>query len=196
MKTKYFYRTNNYSVDHSTFGGEITIEDFNTYSPNKKRISNQIEANNIQESITQKQNKRNEEKKYQNMTLEELREMKIVSNTNGRPTSTLTNEKWQKEFNVRKMFITPFSKDVKKLGGKYSKEFGIWNEETSGEYHGQTNWQEYCSYINDVLRNIKSGQVDYCYFIYQIMDLAKFHYGNKQLKTKYRDGYWEVWLEM
>ena len=188
-----FY-TENYKPDYSTYGGEITIDDFNTYSPNKKRISNQIEANNLQESITQKQNKRNEEKKYQNMTLEELREMKIVSNTNGRPLSTLTDEKWQKEFLVRKMFITPFSKDVKKFGGKYSKESGIWNEETSGVYHGQTNWQEYCSYINDVLRTIKSGQVDYCYFIYQIMDLAKFHYGNKQLKTRYCDGYWEVWL--
>lgn len=186
------YYTETYKPDHSTFGGEITIEDFNTYLPNKKRISNQIEANNLQDNLNK--NKRNEEKKYQNMTLEELREMKIVSNTNGRPLSTLTDEKWQKEFLVRKMFITSFSKDVKKLGGKYSKESGMWNEETQGTYHGQTNWQEYCSYINDVLRNIKSGQVDYCYFIYQIMDLAKFHYGNKQLKTRYCDGYWEVWL--
>ena len=188
-----FY-TENHKSNHSTYGGEITIDDFNTYSPNKKRISNQIEADNLQETIEQKQNKRSEVKKYQNMTLEELREMKIVSNTNGRPLSTLTDEKWQKEFLVRKMFITPFSKDVKKFGGKYSKESGIWNEETSGVYHGQTNWQEYCSYINDVLRNIKAGQVDYCYFIYQIMDLAKFHYGRKELKTRYCDGYWEVWL--
>lgn len=192
--TKTNFYTESHKSNHSTYSGEITIEDFNTYSPNKKRISNQIEANNLQESITQKQNKRNEEKKYQNMTLEELREMKIVSNTNGRPLSTLTDEKWQKEFLVRKMFITPFSKDVKKLGGKYSKESGIWNEETSGVYHGQTNWQEYCSYINDVLRTIKAGQVDYCYFIYQIMDLAKFNYGRKELKTRYCDGYWEVWL--
>lgn len=182
--------TKNHKPDHTTFGGEITIEDFDTYSPNKKRISNQIEANNLQNKL----NKRNEEKKYQNMTLEELREMKIVSNTNGRPLSTLTDEKWQKEFLVRKMFITPFSKDVKKFGGKYSKESGIWNEETMGTYHGQTNWQEYCHYINDVLRTIKAGQVDYCYFIYQIMDLAKFNYGNKQLKTRYCDEYWEVWL--
>lgn len=34
------------------------------------------------------------------MTLEELREMRLVSNTNGRPTSTLTNEKWQRNFKL------------------------------------------------------------------------------------------------
>lgn len=127
------------------------------------------------------------------MTLEELREMKLVSNTNGRPTSTLTDEKWQKEFNIRKLFITPYSKEIKKLGGKYSRESGLWNEEMHGTFHGCTSWQSYCSYINDVLNNIRMGQVDFCYYIYQIMDLAKFHYDS--LRTKYCDGYWEVWLE-
>lgn len=62
-----------------------------------------------------------------------------------------------------------------------------------GSYPGCTNYQEYCSYINDVLSNIRAGQKDYGYFIYQIMDLAKFHYHD--LRTKYCDGYWEVWLE-
>ena len=119
--------------------------------------------------------------------------MKLISNTNGRPTSTLTDEKWQKEVNLRKMFITPYPKDIKKLKSQHSKESGLWNEETQGTYHGCTNWQSYCSYINDILRNIRSGQVDYCYYIYQILDLAKFHYNT--LKTKYCDGYWEVWLE-
>jgi len=181
--------------NHNTYGGEISPEDFNTTLPNKKRISNQIEANNLHSSLEAKKVKNNEERKYKNMTLEELREMKIVSNTNGRPSSTLTDEKWQKEFNVRKLFNHGYSKDVKKLGGKGSKESGIWNEETKGVYHGCTNWQQYCGYINDVLSNIRSGQVDYCYYIYQIMELAKFHFGKEQLKTKYRDGYWEVWLE-
>ena len=42
--TENYYITGNYKPDHSTVGGEIEIEDFNTYFPNKKRISNQIEA--------------------------------------------------------------------------------------------------------------------------------------------------------
>lgn len=126
------------------------------------------------------------------MVLEELKEMKNLSNTNGRPLSNLTDEKWQKEFNVRKLFITPHNKNILKLKGQNSTESGRWNEETQGTYHGRTNWQEYCAYINDVLKNIRSGKIDYCYYIFQIMDLLKFHYDD--LRTRYNDGYWEVWL--
>lgn len=176
-----------YEVDHTKFGGNIDIEDFSTILPNKKRIANQI--NTIKES-----NQRKEQQKYKHMTLEELKEMRIVSNTNGRPSSNLTDEKWQKEFNVRKAFVKPYSKNITRLTGQGSKESGMWNEETQGTYHGRTNWQEYCAYINDVLWNIRSGQRDYCYFIFQIEDLLKFHYDN--LRTKYCDGYWEVWLEL
>ena len=190
---KEIYRTKNYEENYSTFSGEIQIEDFNTYSPNKKRISNQIEAINFSETIKKKQVKKDKEEKYKNMTLEELKEMRIISNTNGRPDSNMTDERWQKEFNVRKLFITPNDKKHKRMGGKFSRESGTWNEEKDGEYLGMTNYQEYCSYINDVLKNIRAGQIDYCYFIYHIMDLLKFHYDD--LRTKYCDGYWEVWLE-
>ena len=193
--TRKYYRTGNYKSDHSTFGGEIDIEDFNTYSPNKKRINNQIEAELFHKTLLKKKKENEMEEKYKNMTLEELKEMKLISNTNGRPTSTLTNEKWQKEFNVRKLFVKPYSKEVKRMGqlNRNSHETGYWNEETMGIYHGATNWQEYCAYINDVLRNIRAGQVDYLYYIYQITDLLKCHYDD--LRTKYCDGYWEVWLE-
>ena len=190
---KEIYRTKKYEENYSTFSGEIQIEDFNTYSPNKKRISNQIEAINFSETIKKKQIKKDKEEKYKNRTLEELKEMRIISNTNGRPDSNMTDERWQKEFNVRKLFITPNDKKHKRMGGKFSRESGTWNEEKDGEYLGMTNYQEYCSYINDVLKNIRAGQIDYCYFIYHIMDLLKFHYDD--LRTKYCDGYWEVWLE-
>ena len=193
--TRNYYRTGNYKPDRSTFSGEIDIEDFNTYSPNKKRINNQIEAELFQKTLLKKKKENEMEEKYKNMTLEELKEMKLISNTNGRPISTLTDEKWQKEFNVRKLFVKPYSKKIKRLGQlrRDSQETGYWNEETMGTYHGATNWQEYCSFINDVLRNIRAGQVDYLYYIYQITDLLKFHYDD--LKTRYCDGYWEVWLE-
>lgn len=175
-----------YKTDYTKFAGNIDIEDFNTNFPNKKRISNQADAVNMSVQIKEEQN-------YKMMTLEELKKLKLVSTTEGRPSSTLTDEKWQQEFKLRKMFITPYEKSIKKLGGGFSKESGMWNTETMGKYYGQTNWQEYCSYINDVLNNIRAGQADYCYFIYQIIDLAKFHY--EDLRTKYCDGYWEVWLE-
>ena len=180
-----------YTPNFTKYGGEINIEDFNTYSPNKKRINNQTVADKLSSAL---QNKQKEMEMYKKMTLEELRGKKIVSNTDGRPPSFLTDEKWQKEFDARKIFITPYKDGAtKKLSGKHSKESGTGNEGTSGTYTGCTNWQSYCSYINDILRNIRAGQVDYCYYIFQIIDLLKFHFDD--LRTKYRDGYWEVWLE-
>lgn len=187
------HKTKKHNSHQTFYGGIINAEDFDTNSPNKKRISNQIDASNLKQCLKQKIERRKDYEKYKHMTLEELREMKLISNTNGRPQSTLTDEKWQKEFKLRKMFITPYDKKITKLAGKYSKESGMWNEETMGEYSGCTNWQEYCSYINNVLSNIRSNQKDFCYYIYQIMDLAKFHFNT--LRTKYCDGYWEVWLE-
>lgn len=128
-------------------------------------------------------------------SLEELRELKMISNTNGRPNDLMTNEKWQKEFMIRRFLCKPFPSNIKKLKSKYSIENGTWNEETSGTYRGETNWQRYCSYINDVLKNIEHGEHDYCYFIYQIDDLLKFH--KDDLVTKYykEDKYFEVWLK-
>lgn len=177
----------------NTFGGIIDIDDFSTITPSKQRINNQIQAEMLPESIKQKLKNKQQEEKYRTMTLEELREMKIVSNTDGRPIPSLTDEKWQKEFQVRKMFINPYPKDYKKLRGKYSKESGLWNDETQGEYHGATVWQEYCAFINDALDCLRHGQMYYCYYIYQILEIARFHY--KTLRTRYCDGYWEVWLE-
>ena len=185
----------NYTQNHNTFAGEIDINDFSTFSSSKKRINKYIEADSLEKTIIEKERQKNEMKKYQRYTLEELKEMKLVSNTNGRPSSTLTDEKWQKEFNIRKLFVKPVDKSIKRFGQKnsFSEETGYWNEETMGTYHGATNWQEYCSFINDVLSCIRAGQVDYCYYIYQIESLLKFHHDD--LRTRYRDGFWEVWLE-
>lgn len=188
------YKATVYKPNYTQFSGEISIEDFSTYRPNKKRINNQATANQMCLNLQNTLKNKREMERYSKMTLEELREMNLISNTNGRPLDTLTDKKWQKEFCIRKSMITPYADGKsKKLSGKYSKEYSKWNEEVNGTYYGCTNWQQYCSYINDILKNIRSGQVDYCYYLYQILDLLKFH--SDDLRTKYRDGYWEVWLE-
>lgn len=180
-----------YTRNLRKYGGELNIDDFNTYLPNKKRIKNQIDADTLYSSIRKKQK---EMEMYKKMTLEELRKNNDISNTDGQPSSSLTDKKWQKEIEIRKLFIQPYKDGhTKKLTGKYAIESGKWSEEIHGKYLGCTNWQSYCTYINDILRNIRAGQVDYCYFIYQILDLLKFHFND--LKTRYRDGYWEVWLD-
>lgn len=129
------------------------------------------------------------------INLDELKKMKptIFNIGNGRPDVNLTDKQWQEEFIIRKMYITPLSNKITKLKGQYSQESYIWDSERQGTYLGATNWQQYCSYINSVLKTIRCGEHDYCYYIYQILDLLKFHYNT--LHTKYLDGYWEVWLE-
>ena len=54
----------------------------------------------------------------------------------------------------------------------------------------------YCNYINDVLRNIRNGERDYCYHIYQVTELIKFEPKlNTMLVHKNGMDYIEVWLE-
>ena len=183
--------TKNYTTNHNNYSGVIDIEDFSTYEPNRQRIYKYQDADNLEEKMKSKDKVKKKMNTYKSMTLEELKELRLVSNTNGRPSSTLTDKKWQQEFEIRKLFVNPTSE--KKMVGKFSRESGVWNEETNGTYDGITNWQSYCCYINDILKNIRAGQTDYCYFLYQILDLLKFHHDD--LKTKYRDGYWEVWLD-
>ena len=152
-----------------------------------------MEAVHFQETLEKRKHKAEKEKKYKSMNLKELRKMRLISNTDGRPSEHLTDETWQNEFELRKLFITPYSSKTKKLGGRFSRESTDRSEDNPHTYDGCTNWQSYCSFINDILYNIRGGQVDYCYYIYQIMDLAKFHLHD--LKTRYCDGYWEVWLD-
>lgn len=129
------------------------------------------------------------------MLLEDLKNIKPTRTTTGRPSDNLTDKEWQQQLAFKKLYITPYDKKHTRMGGKYSRECTKTQNHSNEDkiYDGVTNWQSYCSYINDVLKNIRSGGVDYCYFAYQIFDLLKFHYND--LKTKYHDGYWEVWLE-
>ena len=71
--------------NHNNYSGDLTVEDFSTFSPNKKRINTQMVADKLPETLRNKKIKNEEKKKMQSYTLEELRAMKLVSNTNGRP---------------------------------------------------------------------------------------------------------------
>ena len=130
-------------------------------------------------------------RKDKNMNFESLKNIKPTRTTHGRPSSTLTDKEWQNELSVMKLYITPHNKTVTRMGGKYSRGQELRTE--NNEYYGITNWQSYCAFINDVLKNIRSGNRDFCYYGYQIVSLLEFHYDD--LRTRYCDGYWEVWLE-
>lgn len=178
----------------TNWSGVLNADDFNTHEPYTKRINNQVKAENLEHEFKGKKEKRDKKKEYLSMSLEQLKELSVISNSNGRPNSSMTDEKWQLEFELRKNFIQKYDSTITRVGGKYSRIPLKWNEETMGEYDGITNWQSYCWYMNDILSVIRSGNRDYCYYLYQVMHLAHFDFGDKELKTKYYDGYWEVWL--
>lgn len=94
------------------------------------------------------------------MQASRLKEMKpsFFRIGSGRPEPELTDKEWQEELAIRKLYITPFGKHITKLTGRYSRESNLWNSETDGEYHGPTNWKQYCDYINSVLSAIRSGE--------------------------------------
>ena len=125
------------------------------------------------------------------MELSNLTNMSNHNYSTGRPSSTLTDKEWQTELEIRKLYIKPYDKNIKRLGGRYSSEYG--RDVPGKKYDGSTGWQSYCYFINDVMKQIRSGFVEYCYYYYQITELLHFHYDD--LRTRYIDGYWEVWLE-
>lgn len=126
------------------------------------------------------------------LSAEDLRERRLVSNTDGRPVPWMTDEKWQKEFALRKESLEPYPADKKRMGawcrGKSACDGWGGLRACSDE-----EWDGYKNYINGVLSVIKKGKEDYAYFIYQVMDLARFH--PEDLETEYMDGYWKVWLK-
>lgn len=129
-------------------------------------------------------------------SLEQLKNLRpSYAQTYGRPEYGLTDRRWQQDFAILKLYVTPYSGNPKKISARYARELFKQNGNEDIEYQGMTSWQSYCRYINDVLKVIKNGETDYCYFKYQILELLKFHYDT--LRTKYHDGqgYWSVWLE-
>lgn len=163
------------------FGGEIDVEDFNTYFPNKKRINKYVRADQFYDDLLTSKKQQEEMEHYKHMTLEQLRQLGKISTSDEKPDEKLTDETWQEEFKIRKLFVKPTSQ--KKLHGNYSKKSSC----------NFTNYQDYCWYINSVLDTIRDGDRDFCYFIYQVMELTRFH---SNLKTRYipKQKCWEVWL--
>ena len=82
-----------------------------------------------------------------------------------RPPKDYTNQQWQSDFEILKQFVIPSQESEMRI---------IRDTSLYGSYHGKTQYQNYCSFINNILKNIRGGEVDYCFYIYQITDLLKY----------------------
>jgi len=113
-----------------------------------------------------------------------------------REIKNMTDKEWQLRFEMMKLYVKPVNdrKMTRHARKAYilGKRWGL----SDNEYGGETLDQCYCNFINDVLKQIRMGRIDYCYYYYQIMDLLKFE---PRLKTQlvHDDGntYFKVWLD-
>lgn len=63
------------------------------------------------------------------------------------------------------------------------------------KYHGKTQYQRYCDFINSVLKNIRKGHIDYCFYIYQIAELLKYEHDNLKVTWLEAERCFRVFLE-
>ena len=83
----------------------------------------------------------------------------------------MTDSAWQKQFYELRQVVNP-SKD-KNMKTSYPVRV---NGRCEKSNCGDTQWQNYCRFINDILKNIRLGERDYCYHIYQIKELLRFEH--------------------
>ena len=92
-----------------------------------------------------------------------------------RTSDNMTDAEWQK-------FFTQMKADIKPIGERYMTKPRTTPIKEGDEYHGETTAVRYKQFINDILRTIRQGEIDYCFYIYQIRDLLKFE---PQLKAQW-----------
>lgn len=119
-------------------------------------------------------------------TMNDFRQLEFI---NGKPKKNLTDVEWQNYFNLHIAICDKYPAKQKRFGCK---------NVVDGKDGIVTNYHRYVSFINDVLSVIRKNECphEYCFFEYQIRDLAKFDFGERKLQTKYLPHYecWEVWL--
>ena len=112
--------------------------------------------------------------------------MEVINEKTGRPPKDYTDSQWQQDLIRIRAVVQPSSfKRIKTVPDKC---------ESTSTYHGKTQYQYYCDSINDILSNLRAGNLDYCYYIYQIAELLKYEYKNLQAVWLQEDRCFELSL--
>lgn len=91
---------------------------------------------------------------------------------------SMTDAEWQKLFAQMKA-------DIKPACERYMTKPGTTPIKDGDEYRGETTAVRYKQFINGILRTIRQGELDYCYYIYQIRDLLIYE---PRLKAEWSQG--------
>ncbi|MFR2774852.1 MAG: hypothetical protein ACLTBR_03365 [Anaerostipes sp.] len=120
----------------------------------------------------------------------ELSEIFNIKSLNDSDFGNMTQKQFQTKLELLRLYTT--QTPAKKL----TPHNGI---NQNGKYQS-TSDQYYRIFINDILRNIRSGEIDYCFHWYQICELIRFHKDNLNCRLHRdphgtADCYFSVWLD-
>lgn len=111
------------------------------------------------------------------MNLEDLKQL----GRKERPPKDMTEFQWNQYFDILKM--TTEQSNEKKMRRSYSPILvNGYRDDSQFAYCGETQWSRYCQFINSVLNTIRHNEFDYCFCIYQIVDLLKFEHDRLEVK--------------
>ena len=115
----------------------------------------------------------------------------LLKENNSRTLKTLTDDEWQECLHILRT-ITPTTTE-KRLKRKLGRVVLGKNWTLSGGEEFSLD-KYYTQFINDVLKVIRSGEIDYCFYTYQIAELLRFE-PNLQARLTHDDcSHFEVWL--
>ena len=104
--------------------------------------------------------------------------------SNGEPRGNMTDSQWEKCFNqLRKMTRQSRHKNIvcrDDLNKYFSKLYN--NQELS-----DPSLERYSQFINGILKSIRGGKEDYCFYVYQVADLLQFEH--EHLKVRWMPAY-------
>lgn len=93
--------------------------------------------------------------------------LKQISLNTGRLPTNTTDEEWQEYFAYIKEIVPPAETiNIKSTSDVHFKENGI--------YLGLSEEKRYDQFMNNILKTIRSGEKDYVFFVYQIVDLLRY----------------------
>lgn len=123
-------------------------------------------------------------------TLDDLKHVNLLAR---KPEPDLTDQEWQKQFEIMRWVIP---QSTNKKMSLYEAPIFINGQIAYQTDKAESQMKRYKRFINDVLDSIRSGEYDYCYYIYQITELLKFE--NTRLRSRYLkdDQCFEVWLDL
>lgn len=124
------------------------------------------------------------------ITVDDLVDLGLIYK-DGRPSDNMTDKMWQVVYRQLKKRNIPFiDGEIKKMKCTYIK--ATIDENGNYEADNTSVYQRYCMFINNTLLEIRHGRKAYAFYLHQIRVLLRFH---PDLKTRFKEYYWEVWLD-